>query len=107
MCVQQSAALHVCILSFLSFFTVQFTENLQVMFDQEGWTLDTTVTLKSNLDILPYEKVFKAVSNKYTSKCYLLTYLAGVIGFSQGYDKPITYSKLVNIMHGVYTSQLI
>ena len=63
----------------LSFFAVQFTENLQVIFDQEGWTLDTTMTLKSNLYVFSYEEVFKAVSNKYTSKCYLLdnTCLAG------------------------------
>ena len=58
-----------CSTCILSFFAVQVTENLQVIFDQEGWTLDTTMTLKSNLDVFPYEEVFKAVSNKYTSKC--------------------------------------
>ena len=40
----------------------QVKRNLQAIFDQEGWTLDTSVTLKSNLDVFPYEEVFSAVS---------------------------------------------
>ena len=39
------------------------TDQLQVIFDTEGWYLNT-VNLKSGLEEFPYEEVFSAVSIK-------------------------------------------
>ena len=46
----------------ISIHSFKATDQLKVIFDEEGWYLDT-VTLKSGLEEFPYEEVFGAVSN--------------------------------------------
>ena len=50
------------IYSFILFF--QVTDQMEVIFDEEGFYLDSSVTLKSDLVEFPYEEVFNAVSIK-------------------------------------------
>ena len=48
--------------NFISIHSFKATDRLKVIFDKEGWYLDT-VTLKTGLDVFPFEEVFSAVSN--------------------------------------------
>ena len=48
--------------NFISIHSFKATDQLKVIFDKEGWYLDT-VTLKTGLDVFPFEEVFSAVSN--------------------------------------------
>ena len=55
--------------NFISIHSFKATDQLKVIFDEEGWYLDT-VTLKSGLEEFPYEEVFSAVSN-YLRRLYI------------------------------------
>ena len=44
-------------------YNFKITDELQMLFDTEGWYLDSSVTLKSGLEEFPYEEVFSVVSN--------------------------------------------
>ena len=54
-----NTTLHLFIHSFF-----QVTDQMEVIFDEEGFYLDSSVTLESGLEEFPYEEVFNAVSIK-------------------------------------------
>ena len=57
------SSIYSCFISHTTLYLFKITDELQMIFDMEGWSLDSSVTLKSGLEEFPYEEVFSVVSN--------------------------------------------
>ena len=77
------------------------TDQLEVIFDEEGFYLDSSVTLKSDLEEFPYEEVFSAVSIK-LKRLYILLAMFLISSYGTPLAKRASYLALHISLFGPY-----